>query len=320
MQLLSRTQPTTLLISVLLVLGVACSKQEPAAKETTKPTTAGKQVTPAVEAADFVFINGKVYTVNELQPWAEAVAVTGNEIVYVGDAAGAEARVGEGTERIDLGGKTMLPGFVSTHDHLIASAWMTYGVQLFDLETKADVLARIREYAEANPDEKVIKGVGWSAGKFGGNPTAKELDQAVSDRPAIILDFTVHDGWLNTRAMEMANVTRDTPDGLPGVTYWLRDQEGNPTGAAWQIRMEDKIGSLEVGKLADLVVLDGNPLEVDPMEIQNIQVDLTMMDGNVIFDRAEETAHQDVVHVEVTYRRLKDRDKWPADSAVQDFL
>ena len=190
----------------------------------------------AVEPADSVFTGGKVYTVDEKQPWAEAVAVEGNQIVYVGDAAGAEALVGKGTKRIDLEGKTVLPGFISTHDHLIASAWMTYGVQLFDLETKEDVLARIKEYAEAHPDEKVVKGVGWSAGKFGGNPTAEELDQAVSDRPAIILDFTVHDGWLNTRAMEIANVTKETPDGLPGVTYWVRDEAGNPTGAAIELQ------------------------------------------------------------------------------------
>jgi len=220
------------IVAFALVLFGCTEQSDPTAPAAAQPTSAA----PAIDAADFVFTNGKVYTVNALQPWAEAVAVTGHEIVYVGDAAGAEERVGEGTERIDLGGKTVLPGFISTHDHLIASAWMTYGVQLFDLETKEDVLARIKEYAEANPDEKVVKGVGWSAGKFGGNPTAEELDQAVSDRPAIILDFTVHDGWLNSRAMEMANVARDTPDGLPGVTYWVRDEAGNPTGAAIELQ------------------------------------------------------------------------------------
>jgi predicted amidohydrolase YtcJ len=129
-------------------------------------------------------------------------------------------------------GKTVMPGFISTHDHLIASDWTTYGVQLFDLEAKEEVLARIKEYAEANPDEKVIKGIGWSAGKFGGRPLATELDKAVSDRPAIILDFTVHDAWLNSRAMEIGKITKDTPDTLPKVTYWERDKDGTPTGTA----------------------------------------------------------------------------------------
>ena len=184
------------------------------------------------EPADTIFTNGKIYTVNPNEPWAEAVAVKGNKIVYVGDSAGVARFVGKDTKKIDVTGKTIFPGFVSTHDHLIASAWTNSGVQLFDLQTKEEVLKRIKEWAEEHPDEKVIKGIGWSAGKFGGRPTAKELDQAVSDRPAIILDFTVHDGWLNSKAMEIAKITKDTPDTLPKVTYWERDKDGNPTGTA----------------------------------------------------------------------------------------
>ena len=216
----------TLLISLLLLLGVACSKQDDSAKEATETTTA------SAETADYVFTGGKVYTVNDKQPWAEAVAVKGNKIVYVGDAAGAKNFVGKDTKTIDTVGKTVFPGFISTHDHLIASDWTTAGVQLFDLKTKEEVLKRIKEYSEANPDHKVIKGIGWSAGKFGGRPLATELDKAVSDRPAIILDFTVHDAWLNSKAMEIAKITKDTPDTLKDVTYWERDKDGTPTGTA----------------------------------------------------------------------------------------
>ena len=184
------------------------------------------------EPADYVFTGGKAYTVNTLQPWAEAVAVKGNKIVYVGDAEGVARFIGEDTKKIDVTGKTVMPGFISTHDHLIASAWTNSGVQLFDLTTKEEVLKRIKEWAEAHPNDQVIKGIGWSAGKFGGRPLATELDQAVSDRPAIILDFTVHDAWLNSKAMEIAKITKDTPDVLPEVTYWVRDKNGNPTGTA----------------------------------------------------------------------------------------
>jgi len=184
------------------------------------------------QTADVVFTGGKVYTVNTLQPEAEAVAVKGNKIVYVGDAAGVTRFVGNNTKKVDITGKTVMPGFVSVHDHLIASAWTNSGVQLFDAKTKDEVLKRIKEWAEKHPKDKVIKGIGWSAGKFGGRPTAKELDQAVSDRPAIILDFTVHDAWLNSKAMEIAKITKDTPDVLPGVTYWERDKDGTPTGTA----------------------------------------------------------------------------------------
>ena len=184
------------------------------------------------QTADTVFTGGKVYTVDKNQSWAEAVAVRGNKIVYVGDAAGAKKHIGDKTRVIDCKGKTVMPGFVSAHDHLIAAAWTNAGVQLFNANGKEEYLKLIKEYADANPDHKVIKGIGWSAGKFGGRPTAKELDEAVSDRPALILDFTVHDAWLNSKALEGANITKDTPDILPGVTYWVRDKNGNPTGCA----------------------------------------------------------------------------------------
>lgn len=120
------------------------------------------------DQADYVFANGKVYTVNEKQPWAEAVAVKGNKIVYVGDAAGAKAFVGEGTQVIDTTGKTVMPGFISAHDHLIASNWTTAGVNLFDAKSKEGYLKLIKEYADAHPDEKVVKGIGWNVENLGG--------------------------------------------------------------------------------------------------------------------------------------------------------
>ena len=79
---------------------------------------------PAVEAADYVYTNGKVYTADDAKPWAEAVAVLGSDIVYVGDSAGAEAYVGDGTTVNDLAGKVLLPGMISTHDH--ATAFMPF--------------------------------------------------------------------------------------------------------------------------------------------------------------------------------------------------
>ena len=192
--------------------------------ETTSPGT-----------ADFVFTNGKVYTVNEAQPWAEAVAVKDNEIVYVGDNAGAAGFVGEGTEQFDLDGKMVLPGFVSGHDHLTASNWTKAGVDLFAAGSKEDYLRMIKEYADANPDAEFVYGYGYNYQAYGGYPTAADLDTVVPDRIAFIFDFTIHDAWLNTKALEAGGITKDTPDLIPGFTYWIRDDEGNPTGAAIEL-------------------------------------------------------------------------------------
>jgi len=193
-------------------------------------TFAASGAADAADPADYVFVGGKVYTVDEEQPWAEAVAVKGNEIVYVGDAAGAKEHIGDGTTVVDTTGKTVMPGFVDAHDHLIGSGWTSKGVRLFDGENREEYIAIVKKYAEENPDLERIVGIGWSTGNYGGRPTAKDLDEAVPDRPALILDFTAHDAWLNTKAMEMAGVTEDSPDDQPGVIYWVRDDEGTPTG------------------------------------------------------------------------------------------
>ena len=187
-------------------------------------------------AADVVFTNADVYTVDSQQEWAEAVAVSGNKIVYVGDAAGVEPMIGDGTEVIDATGKVIMPGFVSVHDHLIASNWTNAGVQIYTATDKADALRMIKEYADANPDLKVVQGIGWDKNMLGGLPVATDLDTAVADRPAIILDNTIHDAWLNTAALTAANITKDTEDTVPGVTYWERDADGNPTGAAIEVQ------------------------------------------------------------------------------------
>lgn len=185
--------------------------------------------------ADTVFTNAKVYTVNKAQPWAEAVAVKGGKIVFVGSSADAASYIGDGTTTTDLNGQMLLPGFVSGHDHLIAANWMGFGVQLYEAKSKEDYHKLIKEYAEANPDEEFVLGIGWNPEIYGGYPTAKDLDALVPNRPAILLEFTVHDAWLNTKAMELGKVTKDTPDPSPGVSYWQRDKDGNPTGIAIEV-------------------------------------------------------------------------------------
>ncbi len=182
------------------------------------------------QSADFVFTNGKVYTVNPDQPWAEAVAVKGNEIVYVGDDAGAAAFAGSGTESIDLGGKLMLPGFVEGHFHTTSQGIILHGLDL-QTDTMDELLARLKEYADANPDLEFIGGWGVRPNTYGpGEPTAAMLDAIVPDRPVYLWQVDGHSAWVNSKAMEMAGLDKDTPDPVPGASYFVRDDEGNPTG------------------------------------------------------------------------------------------
>ncbi len=182
------------------------------------------------QVADLVFTNASVLTMNDDAPTAQAVAVTGNQISYVGDVAGAEALIGDSTEVLDLGGDTLLPGFVSGHDHIVASGWTSRGVSFFGIESLDEALAKIKEYADANPDEELILGYGFNQVAYGGWPTKEDLDSVVSDRPVFILDFTIHDVWMNSKAFEAGQVSPDEEDQVPGVMFWQRDIEGNQTG------------------------------------------------------------------------------------------
>ncbi len=217
---------TTFVTALLAAAALAACGGNPEANDPAGGSTDGGGEPPA----DVIFTGGKVYTVNESQPWAEAVAVRGNEIVYVGEAAGAEALAGEGTEVIDVEGKTIMPGFISGHDHLVGAGWLLAGVKLTDAKDQDELIERIKAYAEANPDLEYILGNGWNFEQFEGRPTASLLDEIIPDRPVILTDYTCHEAWLNTAALELGNVTKDTPDVLPGVTYWERDEGGNPTG------------------------------------------------------------------------------------------
>jgi predicted amidohydrolase YtcJ len=189
--------------------------------------------TPSLAASQkvTVFRNGRVYTVEDSQPWAEAVVVRGSHIVYVGDDAGAMKLAGPHAEVIDLDGRMMLPGFVETHWHLsqltfARGAWVNH-------ENLDDVYASVRKYAESHPDEKMIQGFGWMVTNFPETGPRKEpLDAIVPDRPVLLIGNDCHNYWVNSKFLELAGITRDTPrDVVPGASWFEKDPKtGEPTG------------------------------------------------------------------------------------------
>jgi len=207
------------------------------------------------EPADMVFTNGRVYTVDQANSWAEAVAVRGNEIVYVGDNAGAQGFVGADTERIDLGGKLMLPGFVEGHFHTTNPGVMTKGVDL-QSESMDELLGKLKKYAEENPDLEQIHGWGVRPNLYGGDfPTAAMLDAIVPDRPVFLWQVDGHSSWVNTKTLEAAGITKDTEDTVPGVSWFVRDKDGNPTGyiieVPAQLQVLTKLVTIDIDYVAE---------------------------------------------------------------------
>ena len=190
-------------------------------------------------SADYVFAGGKVYTVAEAQPWAEAVAVQGKKITFVGSDADAKKYIGEDTQVIDLAGKMLLPGFVEGHFHPITGALLTVGADL-QYDPVEQVLDAVKKYADANPDLKVVRGFGWRYTTFASTgPTKELLDEIVPDRPVFLFAVDGHGGWVNSKALEMAGITRDTPDPQPGYSSFQRDPEtGEATGYLVEVPAE----------------------------------------------------------------------------------
>ena len=184
----------------------------------------------AAEKADYVFKNGAVYTIESKTPKAEAVAVTGKKIAYVGNNKGAYAFIGKNTKVIDLKGKMLLPGFVESHIHPTLAVFAA-GADL-QSDSVDEVLARTKSWADAHPNARVISGFGWRYTLFSTTgPTKAQLDKLFPDRPVFLVAIDCHSAWVNSKALELAGINAGTPDPAPGVSFFQRDLKTNePTG------------------------------------------------------------------------------------------
>ncbi len=193
------------------------------------PTLAGV-AHAAGPKADRVFINGRVWTGEDKQPRAEALAVRNNLILAVGKTADIQRLAGKGTDVVDLKGRFLGPGFIDAHLHLMDGGFSLVEVDLDGAQTLAEVQRRIVAFARADPDRKWITGRGWSYSVFpGGMPTKAQLDAAVPDRPVYLESYDSHTAWVNSTALLAARIDRMTADPPQGVI--VRDAAGEPTGA-----------------------------------------------------------------------------------------
>jgi predicted amidohydrolase YtcJ len=187
--------------------------------------------------ADLIFVNGTVYTVDAARSWAQAVAVRGGRIVAVGTDAAVRELSGPRTEVVDLAGRMLVPGFQDAHVHPVGGGVDMLQCDLHDLSTAEEYLRAIGEYASSNPDVPWILGGGWSMDAFpGGTPTAAALDEVVSDRPVYLPNRDGHSGWVNSIALKIGGITRDTLDPADGRIE--RDAQGEPGGTLHEGAMD----------------------------------------------------------------------------------
>ena len=186
---------------------------------------------PAVQAADLLVNNVNGYTLDshgQLQHF-QALLIDQGKVVATGDHAALSARAGN-AKVIDGQGRTLLPGLIDAHGHVLELGYARNSVDLSGTQSLDDALAKVKAYAVAHPDAKWILGGGWNQEiwKLGRFPTAKELDAVVADRPVWLSRVDGHAGWANTAALKLAGVTKASKD--PSGGRIERDASGNPSG------------------------------------------------------------------------------------------
>ncbi len=209
---------TSLLLCGLLLLG-ACERSAPSG-----------------EAATLVLRNGKVVTVDSTRPEAQAVALRGATILAVGTNREMDRYVGDSTEVIDLNGRLVLPGFIESHGHYMGLGRAKMILDLTTAKRWDDIVAMVATSTRDARQDAWIAGRGWHQEKWEvpppnaveGNPVNDELSRVSPNNPVYLTHASGHASFVNKRALELAGITRSTPN--PSGGEIVKGPNGEPTG------------------------------------------------------------------------------------------
>src|SRR6266568_8361783 len=186
---------------------------------------------PQAETADLIFVNGNIYTANDKQSHADAVAVKADRIVFVGSIANAKKYQGATTRIIDLHGATMLPGLTDAHQHLAGVGFREMTLNLEGITNLQDFLAKVKARVDQAPPGRWVTGRGWIETFWQPPvfPTRWDLDKISPNNPVFLGRADGHGAVANSAALKIGGVTKATKDPFGGQI--LRDkQTGEPTG------------------------------------------------------------------------------------------
>src|ERR1043165_4747325 len=186
---------------------------------------------PQPAAADIVFRNGNVYTANDKAPRAQAIAVKGDRIVFVGTNSAAQKFVGTNTRVVDLHGNTVLPGFTDSHQHLSGVGQREMTLNLEGTTSLEDLLAKVKARVDQAKPGEWVTGRGWIETHWQPPvfPTRWDLDKVSSNNPVILGRADGHGAVANSAALKLAGVDKNTPNPFGGEISKDK-QSGEPNG------------------------------------------------------------------------------------------
>jgi hypothetical protein len=171
-----------------------------------------------VEVADLVFVNGNIYTVSERQPRAEAIAVKGDRIIFVGSNRDVKRYEGKATRIVDLHGRTVVPGMTDSHNHLFGIGQREMTLNLEGTTSLEDLLSKVRARVERAKPGEWITGRGWieTHWKPPAFPTRQDLDRVAPNNPVLLRRADGHASVANSAALKLAGIDRNTPNPFGG--------------------------------------------------------------------------------------------------------
>ena len=192
---------------------------------------------PASPPADLVLTNGKVVTVEDGMPEAQAIAVVGDRIAAIGSSADIKRHVGPKTQVIDLKGQLAIPGFIEGHGHFTGVGQAQLNLNLMKTTSWDQIVAMVGDAAKKAKPGQWIYGRGWHQEKWTtkpepnveGFPTHAALSKVSPDNPVLLTHASGHASFANAKAMELSGITKETPNPTGGDI--LKDAQGNPIGA-----------------------------------------------------------------------------------------
>lgn len=199
----------TLILSILIAIPIAYTKNP----------------------SNLILINAKIYTVNDQQPWAEAVVIKEGNIIFVGNDHDALQYEDSNSQIKDLQGKMLLPGFHDIHVHPVHGGVTYLQCNLSEIRGLENLLIKIQSCADNNPNSEWLLGGGWAVDNFAADalPDKKLLDQIMPNKPISLKSSDGHSLWVNSKALEISNISAQTKDPVNGKIERY-NQSNEPSG------------------------------------------------------------------------------------------
>ena len=179
------------------------------------------------EQADKIYFNARIWTGDSINAWADAIAIKGNEIVYVGKDY--QSFKGSNTEMIDLSGKLILPGFIDNHTHFLSGGYNLSSVDLRKAKTKEEFISILKEFCQNQKDDTWVLGGDWDHEAWGGElPSKSWIDSVTGDHPLFVSRYDGHMALANTKALQIAGIKKTAK--VPTGGEMPKDKTGEYTG------------------------------------------------------------------------------------------